>query len=103
MKAKTEALAALFVDSRTVEHPGGHFTPGHWPLADIMDFIVAHVEADDLETLATSLAAKPLSGFTTKMNASLEFHMRRNEKELGDKGIGREGLVLFPIGLSSKT
>jgi hypothetical protein len=37
---RTRSLAACFENSLLIEHSGGHFTPGKWPNAAILDFVI---------------------------------------------------------------
>jgi len=39
---RTLALARCFVAPRVVSHPGGHFVPILWPVAEIRDFLLQH-------------------------------------------------------------
>jgi hypothetical protein len=78
---ETLYLAAAFENARIVSHPGGHFAPNLWPVANIKQFLL-----EQQKTLSNRRGSVPsadinhfqsLATFREKIEATILFHQKR--------------------------
>ncbi|KAI9188830.1 hypothetical protein H9P43_000252 [Blastocladiella emersonii ATCC 22665] len=111
MEANTRALASLYADAPEVlEHPGGHFTPQHWPLDAVAEFarrfavkntVAADFDAAVAASLPGDASLAEMADATTALYHRILAANRTRGASTGAGLVARRGdaLVPAPVGL----